>query len=107
MSRLQAYKTYSPRHRASQDDADELEAICVRDMEHEKAGILRRNIRNILSDEQHCLHVRYMQTERVELLPSLHQTESVKECLIKLGHSIVKDCSIVGMQVRRGGSSEE
>lgn len=57
-------KTPISRHRAPQDDVDELEAMCVRDMEHEKAGILRRNIRSLLSDEHHCLNVRYMQADR-------------------------------------------
>jgi len=65
-------KMPSPRHRAQQDDADDLVEICVKDMEHEKASILRRNIRNILNDDQHCLHVRYMQADRVELLVPRH-----------------------------------
>ena len=100
-------KTPSPRHRTQQDNADDLTEICVKDMEHEKAGILRRNLKNILRDDQHCFHIRYMQAERVELLVPRHQAQAVKDRLIQVGHAVVNDYSIDGMQVRREGNDEE
>ena len=100
-------KMPSPRHRAQQDDADDLVEVCVKDMEHEKASILRRNIRNILNDDQHCLHVRYMQADRVELLVPRHQEQAVIQRLTKVGHSVVNNYSVEGIQVRRDGTSED
>lgn len=44
------HSTHSP-----QDYADELVEICAKNMEYDKDGILRRNIHNILNDDQHCL----------------------------------------------------
>lgn len=65
--------TPSSRHRASQYDAFELVEICVKDMEYEKTGILRRNLRNILGDYKRCLNLRYnMKADGVNLLFHFH-----------------------------------
>lgn len=61
------HKVSIPRHMDPQDETDDLVAICVESMEHEKTGILRRNLHNILSDNKHCLHVYFMKAEKVEL----------------------------------------
>ena len=76
-------------------------------MAHEKAAILRSNVQNILRKDQHCLHVLYMQTDRVEMVVPRHQAQGVTQSLINVGHSVVSDYSIAGMQVRRDGSSED
>lgn len=76
-------------------------------MEQENADILRRNIRDILSYDQHCLHVLYMQAERVEMLVARDQAQVIIKSLISAGHSVVNDYSIVGMQVRQERSSKE
>lgn len=68
-------KIHIPRRRASQDDADVLVEICVKYMEHEKASILRNNLRNILKKDQHSLLVSYMQANRVKMLVSRHQAQ--------------------------------
>lgn len=60
-------------------------------MEHEKAGILRWKLQNILGDDQHCLHVRYMQADRVELLVPHYQAQSVIKSLTTVGHSVIND----------------
>lgn len=69
-------------------------------MEHEKAGVLRRNLSIIISGGQHCLHVAYMQAKRLKLLMTRHQEKAIIKSLIKVGHS-------AGMEVHRYGSSEE
>lgn len=95
------------RHMVPQDDEDDLVAICVNDMKHEKTGILRRKISNILSNHQYYLHVRYVQAERVELLVPRQKAQAIIQNLIKVGHSVGSDYSIAGMQVRRGESYEK
>lgn len=101
------HKTPSPRHRVPQEDADILFTICVKYMEHEKAVILRKNTCNILCAKQHCLHVRYIYAENVKLLVLKHQEQEVIKSMINVGHSVVSDNSILGMQVRRDGSNDE
>lgn len=102
------YKNPNPRHRAPQGDADELFQFCVNNVEHEEDVILSRNLRNILGDDQRCLHVRYMQAYRVKvLLIVLHQAKAFVKRLIKVLNSAVKDYSIAEMQVRRYGNSKE
>lgn len=100
-------KILNPRHRAPQNDADDLVATCVKEIEHEKAGTLRRNLRNILSDYEHCLHVHYMQAEIVKLLVPRHHAEAIIKNLIKVVHSVFNDYDIAGVQVRRDDSSEK
>lgn len=82
------HKISSPRHRTLQDDANDFVAICFKYMEHEKANILRRNLRNILGDYQHCLYVRYMRADIVDLLLPRHQTHSIIKRLIKVGQRL-------------------
>lgn len=105
-ARLQ-HKTPIPRHRSPLDDADELVAICVKDMKHKKTRILRRSLRNILGDGHHCLHVRYMQADGVDLLVSRHQKQALIKGLTRIGHSIVNYFPIAGIGVRLYESSEE
>lgn len=76
-------------------------------MKHKKAGILRRNIRNILGDYQHCLYVRYVQEYRVKMLVTRHQEQAGIKSITSVGQSVVNEYSIAGMQARLNGSSEK
>lgn len=86
------------------DKTDDLVAIYIKDMKHEKASTLRRNLRGILEDDQHCLCVRQIQEKRVELVALRHQKQPIIKSLFKVGHSVVNNYFIA---VRREGSNEE
>lgn len=85
-----------------------LKKFCsVKEIEHDKEAILRGNLRNILSDVQHSLHVHHIRADRVEILVPWLQAQAVVDSLIKVGHSVISNYSIEDMQVLFDGSSEE
>lgn len=60
-----------------------------------------------MNDEHHCLYVRYMQAEIIEILVPRHQLQAIIESLIKVGHSVVKDFFILGLQFYLDKSSAD
>lgn len=91
-------------------------------MKHERASEIRADIRMILKPDKskesqttddpppeilHALHVRYMQEDKMELIVPRNQAQPITQRLIKVGHSMVRNCSLLGMQVRRKESSED
>lgn len=66
------------------------------------ASTLRKNLRNIIADDQHFLHIRFIQTERMKMVVPRRQEQAIIKSLTSVGHSVVSDYSISGMQLLKG-----
>lgn len=93
--------------RIAKDYAEELKAVGVKNMAHEKASKIRADLRMTLCHGVRFMHVRYLQEDPTELLTTRHKDQALKDQIIELGYVVKSSHSVLSMKVRRDENVED